>query len=336
MAAIVSWSLRPFVPLLRNPHLQTVLAHFWPDGLDERRFPSQCLWYETEPGVRVLVKSHRPPAAPRGEIVLVHGLEGSSESGYMRSLARAALEAGFAAHRMNLRGCGGTEAHCRTAYHSGLTTELRTLLERFAAEGRGPVFVVGFSLGGNVALKLAGELAEDGGRLMAGVCAVSTPIDLEASTCRLERRQNHLYEQRFLRRIKRRVRLHAGLKPDFFGDVSGVDSVRTIREFDERFTSRWFGFDGARGYYYTQSACRLIDRIRVPALLIQAQDDPVVPFEIFEGPELRSNPHLALIAPKHGGHVGFLARRQPRFWANAVVLEWISGIIESAAPSAPE
>jgi predicted alpha/beta-fold hydrolase len=316
--------LPPFVPLVRHPHLQTVLAHFWPSGLDERRFPAECLWYETEPGVRVLVKSHRPAGAPLGEVILVHGLEGSSESSYMRSLARAALEGGFAAHRMNLRGCGGTEAHCRTAYHSGLTTELRALLERFASEGRGPVFVVGFSLGGNVALKLAGELGEAGGAWMAGVCAVSTPIDLEASTCRLERPDNRVYEQRFLRRIKRRVRLHAGLKPEFFGDVSGVESVRTIREFDERFTSRWFGFDGASGYYHTQSACRVLDRVRVPVLLLQAKDDPVVPFEIFERPEVRQNPRFELVAPDHGGHVGFLARRPPRFWANAVLLDWIA------------
>ena len=99
--------------------------------------------------------------------------------------------------------------------------------------------------------------------------------------------------------------------------------TRSLREFDDRYTAPFFGFSDAADYYRTQSACRFLDRIRVPALLVQAKDDPVVPFEVFERPGLLANPHLKLVATEHGGHLGFLARRRPRFWADRLVIEWI-------------
>jgi predicted alpha/beta-fold hydrolase len=314
--------LQPFVPLFRSPHLLTILAHFWPARLDERRFPVERTLYRTEPGVEVLVETQRPAGASAGDIVLVHGLEGSSRAGYMLSLARAALEAGYAAHRLNLRTCGGTEALSETPYHSGMTADLAAVLRRLAEEHRGPRYAVGFSLGGNIALKLAGELGEAARGLVAGICAISTPIDLDASTRRLERPANRIYELRFLKRLKRRVRALARLRPERF-PIDGLAAVRGIREFDDRFTSRWFGFRGAADYYRTQSASRFLDAIRVPVLLIQARDDPFIPFELFEQPGLARNPSIQLVATDHGGHIGFLARGAPRFWADAVAMEWI-------------
>src|SRR5271157_721357 len=155
-----------FHPLIRNPHLQTIASHFWkrPRGLQpiERRF------IETEPGVSVLVESQRPEAAA-GEIVMVHGLEGSGEAGYIESLAAAALRSGYAAHRFHMRTCGGTQHLSPTLYHAGLTGDLAAVLRIFRQEGRAPAFLVGFSLGGNVAMKLAGELGESAKELMRGV-----------------------------------------------------------------------------------------------------------------------------------------------------------------------
>jgi predicted alpha/beta-fold hydrolase len=322
--------LQPFIPLVANPHLQTLLAHFWPTGLDERRFPTERKLYRTAPEVEVLVESQKPPHRPEGEIVLVHGLEGSSQAGYMKTMARAALEAGFAAHRLNLRSCGGTEAWSKTAYHSGLTDDLREVLRQLAGEGRGPLFAAGFSLGGNVVLKLAGELGAEASNLAAGVCAVSTPIDLAACVGRLEALENRAYERRFLSRLKRRIRVQHRLRPESF-PIAGLESVRGLREFDDRFTARYFGFRNAAEYYRTQSACRVLDAIRVPALLLQAKDDPVIPFGIFERPEVRGNPNIELAATEHGGHLGFLARRAPRFWAEQTVMEWIRGLVSSRA-----
>ena len=140
----------------------SVLANFWPRRLDMRRYPVESRLYRTEPDVQVLVQSQRPPGgSPRGEMMLVHGLEGSSDAGYMRTMAKTALDAGYAVHRFNIRTCGGTEHLSNTLYHAGLTGDLRSVLAQFHEEGRAPVHLVGYSLGGNQVLKLAGELGED-------------------------------------------------------------------------------------------------------------------------------------------------------------------------------
>ena len=198
----------PFQPLFRNPHLQTIAAHFWkrPDASAE--FPIERRLYRTEPDVQVLVCSQRPRGAARGEIVMVHGLEGSGEAGYMRSLSAAALRAGFAAHRFHMRTCGGTEHLCQTLYHAGLTSDLLAVLREFRGEGRAPAFLVGFSLGGNVVLKLAGELGESARDYVRGVCGVSTPLDLEACARRIAERDNRVYEARFVRAMR-----HASAPP---------------------------------------------------------------------------------------------------------------------------
>jgi predicted alpha/beta-fold hydrolase len=307
-----------YSPLIRNPHLLTIASHFWPSGLDERRFSIESKRYATAPGVEVLVETSRPAGAPVGELVIVHGLEGSSQSGYMKSMARAALEAGFVAHRFNLRSCGGMERFARTGYHSGMTGDLLEFLRQLRAAGSGPVSLVGFSLGGNVVLKLAGELGEEARGWVRAVCGISTPIDLAACARRLEQPENRIYARRFVRRLKRRIRLLAPGSP-------GAKEVRTVWEFDDRITAPAFGFQNAAEYYETQSCQRYLDGIRVPTLLIQAKDDPVIPFEVFERRELFANPALELLAVEHGGHVGFISRRRPWFWPGRVVMEWIAG-----------
>lgn len=295
----------------------TILGNFWPRKLDMRPYPVESLLYRTEPGVQVLVQTQRPLDAPRGELILVHGLEGSAESGYMRTMAKAALDAGYVVNRFNNRTCGGTAHLADTLYHSGLTTDLRMLLQRFHDEGRAPAHLVGYSLGGNMVLKLAGELGDAGPALIASVCAVSTPIDLAACSLRLAHPVNRVYERRFLKRMRLRV-----VATGRFA-MEQIQHVRSIYEFDERITGPSFGFRGAEHYYETQSARQFLERIRVPALLIQARDDIFIPFEIYEHPSLRANPHVRLCVTEHGGHLGFLSRTRPRFWADQAVLEWI-------------
>jgi predicted alpha/beta-fold hydrolase len=148
--------LVPFIPFFRNPHLLTIAGNYWQRQLDEKRFPVEARYYETEPGVQVLVHSQSPVGKPAGELILVHGLEGSSAAGYARSLAQAALEAGYVVHRYNMRSCGGTEhLSGTTLYHSGQTSDLLAVIRQL--HGRAPIFLAGFSLGGNVVLKLAGD-----------------------------------------------------------------------------------------------------------------------------------------------------------------------------------
>jgi hypothetical protein len=273
--------------------------------------------FTTEPGVQVLVTSQRPERPALGEIVTVHGLEGSGEAGYIRSLAAAALPRGFAVHCFHMRTCGGTERLCQTLYHAGLTSDLRAVVGEFQREGRGPIFLAGFSLGGNVVLKLAGELGESGPASIRGVCAVSTPIDLAACAERLARPANRLYERRFVRRMRDRLCATGRYSlQDFRG-------LRTIRQIDDRITAPAFGFGDAANYYRTQSALGYLARIRVPVLLIQSKDDTLVPFDVFESEVVRSNPAVELRATDHGGHLGFLGRRPHRFWLDETILEWI-------------
>ena len=282
--------------------------------------------YETEPNVRVLVHSQRPIQKPLGELILVHGLEGSSAAGYARSMVHAALQRGWVTHRFNMRGCGGADNLAGielavTGYHAGQTSDLLAFLRERRRTGSLPIFVVGFSLGGNVTLKLAGELGESAEGLLTGVCAVSTPIDLAACVAALAQPRNFIYQGRFLSRLKDRIRRKNRLAPDVY-TLEHLPKIRTIEDFDDHYTARLFGFGTAANYFRTQSSNQFLERIRVPALLVQSKDDPLVPFPVFEHPAFGSNPCLTLLAVEHGGHLGFLSRGKARFWLDGTVLDW--------------
>lgn len=317
--------MQPFVPLIRNRHLLTLAGNFWPRTLDEKRFPVQEKFYRTEPGVQVLVHEQRPEGSAHGELITVHGLEGSSESGYARSLAQAALEAGYTVHRYNMRSCGGTEGVCGPLlYHSGQTGDLLAVIREILSAGRSPIFLAGFSLGGNVVLKLAGELGESARSVLAGVAAVSAPIDLAACSRQISRPENILYARRFVSRLKQRIRNKERCHPGLFA-LDRLDKVKTVWDFDDWFTAPSFGFGTAANYYATQSSNQFLDHIRVPCLLVQAKDDPMIPFSAYDHPAFARNPYLRLMAVEHGGHLGFVSRRKPRFWLDGLLLQWFEG-----------
>jgi predicted alpha/beta-fold hydrolase len=308
--------LIPFHPLVRDPHLQTILAHYWPRPDVSAQFPIERRLFRTEPDVQVLVHSQRPADA-RGEIVMVHGLEGSGDATYMRSLAAAALRAGYAAHRFHMRTCGGTHALCNTLYHAGLTSDLREVLRQLRAEGRAPAYLVGFSLGGNVVIKLAGELGDNAPELIRGVVGISTPLDLSASAHRIGEPDNRVYEARFVRRMRERLCATGRYQPEQFR------GLRTLVELDDRFTAPSFGFGNAANYYRLQSSIGFLDRIRIPGLLIQAKDDTFIPFAIFDSPAVRNHPTVQLAVTEYGGHLAFLGCRPHRFWLDDAIMEWI-------------
>lgn len=306
-----------FDPVFRNPHFQTVASHFWRRPASRDHFPLTSRLYRTEPEVQVLVTSQHPGRKPFGEIVMVHGLEGSGDAGYIRSLAYAALQGGYAPHTFHMRTCGGTENLCSTVYHAGLTSDLLSVLREFRREGRGPAFLAGFSLGANVALKLAGELGPEASSLIRGICAVSTPLDLAACARRLSHPSNRIYERRFLRRMRTRLCATGRYREEDFR------GLRTILDIDDRITAPSFGFGTAANYYRTQSAIVFLPQIRVPVLLVQSRDDTLVPFDIFESDAVRTNRCIELLATGHGGHLGFLGRDPHRFWLDETILEWI-------------
>ena len=318
--------MRPFEPFFKNPHLSTIAGNFWSRPKSEQRWPVETVDYETEPGVKVRVHSQRPDGEPRGELILVHGLEGSSNAGYARSMVHTMLGAGYAAHRVNLRSCGGTEDLALSNYHSGQTSDVLHIVRERRRLSRAPIFLAGFSLGGNVTLKLAGELGDAARELLAGICAVSTPIDLAACAAALGKRQNFIYDRRFLLALKGKIRRRVRQAPEIY-TAEHLAKIKTIYDFDDFYTARLFGFGTAANYYRTQSSNQFLERIRVPALVIIAKDDPLVPFEIYDHPAFRTNPCLKLLAVEHGGHLGFLARRRPRFWLDEAVREWLEEIL---------
>lgn len=314
--------MRPYEPLFRNPHTCTILANFWPRKYDWSGFPMEDRLVQTDPDTQVRVQTQHPQVEAIGEVVLVHGLEGGGDSGYIVSMAWHALHAGFVVHRFHMRTCRGTAHLCKTLYHAGLTSDLRVFLESRSSERL--VFLVGYSLGANVSLKLAGDLGETD--LIHGVCAISTPIDLAASVRNMAKLHNRLYERRFVKRMRKRV-FETGRY-----EWRDLRACRSLYEFDDKITAPSFGFRGADHYYETQSCQNVLDRIRVPTLLIQAKDDTYIPFECYNHPAIAGNPNISLLATEHGGHLGFLNRRGQRFWLDEAAIHFLKSLVGQAQP----
>ncbi|MDX6270689.1 MAG: uncharacterized protein QOD28_1912 [Acidobacteriota bacterium] len=321
---------KPFTPhpLFKSGHAQTLVAFTWPRRRRLRELRTdEARLFEVEAGVRVLVHCRwqsDPRACPT--LLLVHGLEGSSESIYMLSTALKAHRAGFNVLRLNLRTCGDTLHLTQTLYNSGLSADLGALIKELVARDRlNDIFLAGFSLGGNMSLKLAGEYGADFPAALKGVCAVSPSVELAASATAIEQRSNWVYQRKFIRSLKRRMREAARLYPERY-DASELALVRTLRQFDERYTAPHGGFRDAADYYARSSSLPLIPRIQVPTLIIHAEDDPFIPFDSLRHPSVRANDCVLLLAPQHGGHVGFVGDGhipgEDRFWAENRLIEF--------------
>jgi len=323
-----SGAVAPFVAprVLRNGHAMTLTAALWP-----RRFPflppAEPLLLEVAPETRVRLDCHwQPDRAARPALVLVHGLEGSSESHYILGTAEKAWRAGWSAIRMNVRNCGGTEALTPTLYHSGLSGDVGAVAAHLLLREKVPeVHLAGFSMGGNQVLKLAGEWGAAPPSGVASVAAVSPAIDLARCADALGEPQNFLYQWNFVRGLTARLRRKARLFPGRFA-TDGLARIRTVREFDDLVTAPYSGFGTADGYYSTCNALRVVERIALPTLVVAAEDDPFVPFESFRDPRLVSNPHVTRLETRHGGHVGFVTAAPPagedHYWAENRVLEF--------------
>ena len=312
---------------LQNGHVMTLYS--WGNPRYFPRLPRPVRrYFDVARATRVVADCHwqsRPWAHPT--LLALHGLNGSSDAHYMRGLAAKAFARGMNVVRLNQRNCGDTEHLAEGLFHSGLTADAAHVVdELIAVDGITRIGVAGYSLGGNLALKLAGEYGRHAPPALVAVAAVSPIIEISECTRALERPGNGLYQWNFVRDLKRRMRRKAQCQPGLY-DLSRLDAIKTVREFDEAYTAPYFGFRGAEDYYHRASAMRVIDRIQVPALIITAEDDPFVPPHPFHDPRVTGNPHIELRVSRHGGHCGFIgdkAGEDDGYWAENQIVEFVS------------
>jgi len=297
-----------FVPRrwLHGGHLQTFAANYLPrvnklPAAEERLF-------SVEPEVQILtVCNWQADRSSRTTLVIVHGLEGSSESQYVIGTGNKAWAAGMNVVRMNMRNCGGSERLARTLYNSSMSSDVagvaRTLIEQ---DGLPAIGISGFSMGGNLVLKMVGEWGANAPDQVKAVVAISPAIDLALSADALHESQNRIYEYGFLLGLYRSYGKKVRLYPDLYRRYPLL-SIRKLRDFDDRITARHGGFKDADDYYYRAASARVIDRITVPALIIHALDDPFIRLSEETRTKILANPNIRYIESEHGGHCAFLA-----------------------------
>ena len=290
--------------------------------------PPRRRYFDVAPRTRVMAHCHwqrHPQEHPT--LIALHGLEGSSSAHYMRGLADKAFGRGFNVVLLNQRNCGGTEHLSDSLYHSGLTGDPQQVIRELVDVDRlASIALVGYSLGGNVALKLAGDYGRDAPSVLRSVCAVSPTMDLARCVDALEQPSNTLYEWNFVRNLKRRMRRKARVMPGRF-DLSALRGVRTVRAFDEALTAPHHGFRDADDYYYRASSLRVVDRIAVPTLILSADDDPFVPSDQFRHEAVVRNPSVTVQVTRGGGHCGFYAQPSASFdgyWAEQTAVAFVA------------
>lgn len=263
--------------------------------------------------------------------ILSHGLEGSSTRAYVKGMAKALHDRGFDVMAWNFRGCSEEMNRQRRFYHSGATDDLDTVV-RHASETRGyqAIYLVGFSLGGNLTLKYLGE--RPASPAIRRAVAISVPLDLRTSCHKISRPSNRIYANRFLRSLKRKIRIKAQLRDDI--DPSMLEGIRTLEEFDDRYTAPLHGFESALHYYEQCSALRFLNSITTPTLIINTRNDPFLSEECFPIEAVRQHRFVDLEVPSRGGHVGFTQfNKNGLYWSEQRAVEFLAPSAAGPTPS---
>lgn len=315
-----------FIPhrFLRGGHVQTIASFFL-----QRRIPlppSEARLIEVEPGIRLLCHCHWQADRQNAlTVVILHGLEGSSDSQYMHGLAAKGMALGMNVVRMNQRNCGGTDALSPTLYHSGRSADIAAVVQNLIQQDRISRFALaGFSMGGNLVLKLAGEWGREAPAQFKAVAAVCPAVNLAASADALHLPSNRLYELYFIWKLRRRFRDKARLFPGQF-DTSRMRGVVTLRSFDDKVTAYYSGFTGADDYYARAAAANVLDRIAVPALILHAANDPFIRILPETRKKILANPNITFVETADGGHCSFIGARdgEDSRWAEQKILQFL-------------
>lgn len=337
-------SIQDFVPRrwLRNGHLQTLAGNFLPRRL---QLPEpESLLVEVEGPVagygpsQVLCHCHWQPKEVRRQrltVVLVHGLEGSSRSQYIVGNTARALAAGLNVVRMNMRSCGGTDHLSPTIYHSGRSGDVGRVFAAIVEQQQlESIALVGYSMGGNLILKWAGELGEAFPVQLKAIVGISPLMDLAVSSAALHLPSNRIYEWHFLRNMIARVRRRKEMYPRIYGDAR-LGRIRSLRDFDDEVVARYGGFRDADDYYTQVASSNHAAALRVPALILHALDDPFIRVLPSTRETLLGNSHVTLLETQHGGHCAFLASSANTSddgrWAEKTLLRFLLNGCDAAA-----
>ncbi|GAC1644659.1 MAG: alpha/beta fold hydrolase [Acidobacteriaceae bacterium] len=322
----MSFQVEPFVPRrrVRGGHIQTIVGNFMrrsnalPQG-ERRRF-------EVEEGSEVVCSCHwQPNKHSVATVMIVHGLEGSIDSNYVIGTGSKAWIRGMNVVRMNMRNCGGTDELTHTLYHSGLSADVARVTQSLIdTDGLGKIGLVGFSMGGNLVMKCAGEWSEHAPPEVKATAVVSPAMDLGPSAAALSEPRNRIYELKFMRGLRKRYARKRQLYPALYEDVR-LPMLAGIWDFDEHITAKYSGFAGAEDYYERASASRVVDAVRVPSLVIHSLDDPFIRMEESTRDKVLANPAITYIETESGGHCAFIA--EPRGydgrWAERAAVDFI-------------
>lgn len=324
---------------LRSNHLQTIV----PNQL--RRHPAgRALAQRSEPIVigtpdddrLQLYWSSNGSSAP-AVLVVLHGLTGCAEAENVLSVAAKGHLAGFDVVRVDLRNSLGDNPSIGVG-HAGRSEDLRVVVDHARERSPGaPIAVIGFSLGGNITLKALGEYGNEAPTELRAAAVISVPIDLDDACRAIDGSGNWIYRNYFLRRLTWRYETRRQAHPDLLPDLD-LAPISSIREWDNAVVAPLSGFADAEDYYARCSSLRVLEEIRAPSLVVQAQDDPFIPFAPFSRAEVRTNDYLELMAPPRGGHVGFFAATSngdpDRFWAENRALEFCAARLGLSWPPA--
>jgi len=296
-------------PWFNSGHIMTTLMPLRRPKIEVARVESKLIRVAKDSQVKMLCSYQPAGTKDTPTLLLIHGLGGSAEAGYIRSLAGKAYALGYHVLRYNMRNCGDTEHLTPTMFHSGLTQDIDVVVNTFIKEQKlSRIFLAGFSLGGNLVAKLAGEWSNNAPKAVQGVGLISPALNLKASQLAMDERLSlRGYRYYYMRSLRALIHRKKRIFPQGY-DVRGLDDVRSFLEFDNRYIAPPFGFDDAYDYYDKASAKNVVADIRLPTLLIHAKDDPVTPFYDNMLPQVFLNPAITKLTTEDGGHCAFIAK----------------------------